>query len=152
MQTNSDYLAELRKCQIEPDDTARLLCYDNAVTPLVAATDRGEVRIVDEAVVEKTKRGLFGFSLPDISLFRDRDGKDEQLDLLQSTITSVSKRGRNVLYFTIAEGDAVWRISGASRQVMATEPGDTVEFKKASLGSYFIRINGRTGEKGRRIR
>jgi hypothetical protein len=35
---------------------------------------------------------------------------------------------------------------------MRAKPGDKVEFKKAALGSYFIRINGAIGVKGRRIR
>ena len=95
--------------------------------------------------------GLFGFSLPRIALFDGSDGEEAQIDLLQSTITDVAVRGRNTLYLTIADGNAVWRINSASRRALQAEVGDSVEFKKASLGSYFIRIDGRTGEKGIRV-
>ena len=31
------------------------------------------------------------------------------------------------------------------------KPGDSVEIEKASLGSYWVRFNGRNGVKGRRV-
>lgn len=149
---DGDYVVGLKTCQAVADDAARLACYDNAVGRVVAASDEGEVRIIDSAEVTETKRGLFGFSLPRIALFEGKDGKaDEPLELLQSTITRVQTQGRNTVFLTIADGNAVWRISGASRAAMRTEVGDSVEFKKAALGSYFIRIDRRTGEKGRRV-
>ena len=142
------YVDNLKACQSIANDAERLSCYDSAVGRVVAATDQGEVQIVNKEDIRKTRRGLFGFSLPKIDLF---GGDDDEEDLLQSVITDVRIQGRNTVFLTIEEGNAVWRIPSADRRVMRTRPGDTVEFKKASLGSYFIRINGRNGVKGRRV-
>jgi len=122
------------------------------VGKVVAASDEGEVRIIDREDAKKTKRRLFGFSLPKLGLFGDDDDKDEEIELFQSTITNVSISGRNTVIITIEDGNAVWRIPSAKARTMRAKPGDKVEFKKAALGSYFIRINGRIGVKGRRIR
>ena len=145
------YIANLRACQAITDPTLRLTCYDQAVGEVVTASDEGDVRIVDREDVKKTRRNLFGFSLPDLGIFGGDD--DEEEELFESTITSVSLSGRNTLIITIEDGNAVWRVSSASRNtIRTTRVGDTIVFKKAALGSYFLRINGRTGVKGRRIR
>ncbi|WP_245228465.1 hypothetical protein [Pontixanthobacter sp. CEM42] len=144
------YIKSLKACQAITDDSQRLTCYDAAVGTVVAASDEGQVRIIDGEDVKKTKRRLFGFSLPKLGLFGD-DDKEEDLELLQSTITNVSISGRNTVFITIEDGNAVWRIPGAKKSLRA-RVGDKVEFKKAALGSYFVRINGQNGEKGRRVK
>lgn len=146
-----DYLDQLKKCQALVDDTSRLECYDKAVGQVVTASDEGEVRIIDKEDVEKTRKGLFGFSLPDLGLFKGKEGEDSEQDLLESVVKSVRVQGRNTVFLTIEEGNAVWRIPGADPKVLRTKPGDKVVLKKAALGSYWIRINGRNGVKGRRV-
>ncbi|MGQ7828433.1 hypothetical protein [Altererythrobacter sp. Z27] len=139
------YLDELRACQAIADDSARLACFDKSVGAIVAATQSGEVQVVEKEQLEKTRRGMFGFTLPKLGLF---SGKDD-LELLQSTITRV--RGiRDGWIITIEEG-SVWQMSNVPSRLSAPQVGDSVEFKKASLGSYFIRIDGQMGVKGRRI-
>jgi hypothetical protein len=149
--TDSDpYIDSLKACQTMADDAARLACYDAAVGKVVTASDEGEVRIVDKAVVTKTKRGLFGLGIPDFGLLSG-DDDEEKLDLLQSVITKVSISG-STMFITIEDGGAVWRIKNAKSRIKRAKPGDPVEFKKAAMGSYFIRINGKTGVKGSRVR
>lgn len=147
-----DYVAALKSCQTLRQNGDRLACFDQAVAAMVTATEGGQVRLVDQEDVRKTRRRLFGFSLPDIGLFgKDSDGEDDELDVLQSTITSVRYTQANAFTFRIAEGDATWQVTNAPSRLRQVQPGDSVEFKKAALGSYFIRINGQTGVKGRRI-
>ncbi|MXO56371.1 hypothetical protein GRI36_05700 [Altererythrobacter gangjinensis] len=147
---STGYVEALKTCQSIADDTERLNCYDAAVGRVVTASDQGEVQIVDAEAIEQNRRRLFGFSLPKIGLFGGA-GAEETDQLLESVITGVRASGRNTLFITIAEGDAVWRITGASALTMRTKVGDPVVFKEAAMGSYFIRINGRTGVKGRRV-
>ncbi|MXO89479.1 hypothetical protein [Pontixanthobacter aquaemixtae] len=142
------YIAGLKACQSISEAAERLACYDAAVGKVVEASDEGEVQIVDREQAKKTRRSLFGFSLPDLGIF----GGDDDDELFESTITSVAISGRNTVLITIEDGDAVWRIPGAKQRTMNAKPGDKVVFKEASLGSYFIRINGQIGVKGRRIR
>ena len=139
------YITGLKACQLVAEDAARLSCYDTAVGKVVTASDDGEVRVIDEAEVKKTRRGLFGMNL---KLF---GSDEEEQNLFQSTITDVSVSGSTV-FITIEDGNAVWRIPSAKSRTMRAKPGDPVEFKKASFGSYFVRINGQIGEKGSRVR
>ncbi len=142
-----DRLAELSACREISDPTARLACYDRAAGAIVAANDAGEVKLVSTEDVEQTKRGLFGFSLPKIGLFANEDG---ELDLLESEITAVRSLGRDSFEFRIAEG-SLWRVTNAPSRLRMPKPGDQVALKKAALGSYFVRINGKRGVKGRRV-
>lgn len=145
-QTAQDrYLDELRACQAIESDPARLACFDKSVGSIVSATQSGELQVVEKEQLEKTRRGMFGFTLPKLGLF---SGKDD-LELLQSTITGV-KGTRGGWIITIEEG-SVWQMNNVPSRLNAPQVGDPVEFKKAALGSYFIRIDGQIGVKGRRI-
>lgn len=144
--SDPDHLEELQRCQTIMEDSARLACFDAAVGVMVAATESGEVQVVKKEEVEQTRRGLFGFSMPKIG-FLSGDGKE--MELLQSTITRVRSIRRGYI-LTIEEG-SVWQLSSVPSRLRTPKVGDPVEFKKASLGSYFVRINGQMGVKGKRI-
>ncbi|MBB3033456.1 hypothetical protein [Alteriqipengyuania lutimaris] len=144
------YLERLSECRQIADSGQRLACYDREVGAVVAASEQGDVRIVDREDVRQTKRRLFGFSIPD-NLFGGRDDDDdEKMDTLQTTITQVRTSGRRGFLITTAEG-SVWRITSAPMRLAPPKAGQSVEFKTASLGSYFIRINGQLGVKGVRV-
>ena len=143
-----DLLADLQACRDIDDPARRLACFDRASASLLAARDSGEVRVVDREEVQQTRRGLFGFTLPKLGIFGA--GDDEQLDTLESTITGVSRVGRNGYRIRIEEG-SVWQIDSAPSRLRTPEPGDAIVLKKASLNSFFIRIAGQIGVKGRRV-
>ena len=144
----------MRQCSTIAGDEARLDCFDAVSATLLADFDRGQVRLVRTEEIEKTRRDAFGFSLPTITLFggKDEDGeKVDALDTLTSTITRVSRIGEDSWRFTIAEGDAVWEVRNAPSRFREPKVGDSVEFEKAALGSYWVRVNGRMGTKGSRV-
>lgn len=147
-------LDPLKACQTESDPTARLACYDAAVAEMVAASDQGDLRIVDAEAVRKTRRSLFGFSIPDLGIFGGGDGDDEredEFDTLETTITSVRYLTPRSFVFRIAEGNALWRVSDAPRRLLTVESGDPVVIEKGALSSYFIRFDGQNGVKGKRV-
>ena len=143
-----DLLAELQSCREITAAADRLACFDRASASLIAARESGEVRVVDREEIRETRRGLFGFTLPKFGTFGS--GDEEQLDLLESTITGVSRVGRNGYRIRIEEG-SVWQIDSAPSRLRAPKPGDAIVLKKASLNSFFIRIAGQIGVKGRRV-
>ncbi len=152
---NQDYLTALKKCQNIADNTQRLACYDNIIGGFVKASDEGDVQLVNREDVTKTRRRLFGFSMPDLGIFgsgKERKKEDRELKVLESTVTGVRYTRKDSLSFTIEEGGAVWQISNAPSRLRRVKPGDKVEFEKAALGSYWISINGQMGVKGRRVR
>lgn len=140
----------LKSCRRLTDDSERLACFDARVAELVAASEAGDVRLVDREDVRRTRRQLFGLSVPEVGILEGDEKDREATDTLTTTITSVRYRPRRRAEFTTAEG-ARWEIFKVPRRLADIEPGDAVEFKKASLGTVFIRINGQMGVKGKRI-
>lgn len=143
-------LDPLRRCTEMADDSARHACFDRVIPQLLNDAETGSLTVIGADELNQTRRRLFGFSLPNVPIFNGENG--QPLDLLQSTITSVRYIGHDEWHFRIAEGDALWRVKNSSPRMRAPQVGDSVEFKSATLGTYFIRINGRKGVKGNRIR
>ena len=141
-------LQDLRECQAVANPEERLICFDTAVSQLVQASEAGDLRVVDREDIRETRRGLFGFSMPKLGLFRGSE--DEDVDrVLNSTITEVRQVGRESYLLTIAEGSR-WRVNDAPRR-FRPEAGDAVDFERAALGSFWVRVNGTPGVKGRRV-
>lgn len=136
----------LRSCAAIADAAGRLACYDREAAGLAVAAERGEVRLVERREIERTRRGLFGFNLPKLGIF---DGEDAP-DTLETTITGVRATAADAWAIQVAEG-GVWQITNAPQRLRAPRVGDPVVIRKAALGSFFIRIGGQLGVKGRRI-
>ena len=151
----SSYVAALRACQGKTDPAERLACYDTAVAAMVSASTEGEVRVVDRAEVRETRRKLFGFALPDLGIFGGRSDKEDpeqeqEFTTLQTTITGVRASGGTYILVT-AEG-AEWQLDEVPRRLMRPKVGQPLEIRKGALSSYFLRIDGQKGVKGRRVR
>jgi len=150
----NSYVTALRTCQGKTDPAERLACYDTAVAAMVAASSEGEVRVVDAEAVRQTRRKLFGFTLPDLGIFggdsdKDNPEKAEEFTTLNTTIAGVRASGKT-LAVTTAEG-AEWQLDELPARLMKPRVGQTLEIKKGALSSYFLRINGQKGIKGRRV-
>jgi hypothetical protein len=141
----------LRSCRSIAEPSERAACYDAKAGALISAVEAGDVRLVDREEVRKTRRQLFGLSLPEVGILKPDDKDEAQTsDLFETTIASGRQTGPTTWRFTTAEG-ATWEINNPPRKIAPFAPGDKVVFKKASLGYYFIRINGQIGVKGRRV-
>ncbi|MBT0666849.1 hypothetical protein HT136_00510 [Novosphingobium profundi] len=144
-------LRALAQCRTLTDDAARLACFDRESATLIAASDQGEVAIVDKDEARKVRKSLFGFGVPRIALFEK--GKDEAEETrLVSSVTAVQTLPRGYYRVTIAEGDAVWETSSRRNGQSAPKPGDRVELEPAAMGSYWLRLNGEMGVKAHRVR
>lgn len=144
---SGDPLAELRKCRAVADDTARLACFDRQAATLLTAEESGEIEIVDREKAERTRKDLFGFSGVKVPFFED----GEEIEEIESTITRVSRLGRDGWLITIEDGNAVWRITDPPMRFNAPRVGDKVTIKRGSLTSYFIRVRTQLGVKGKRV-
>lgn len=133
-------------CRKLTDSAARLACYDASVAALAGAADAKQVLVVDRATTEKTKRGLFGLSLPKIKLFGDND--DIEVNKIESTITAVSSTRDGSAIFVLADG-ARWKQT-EGRDTFA-KAGQKIEIAKGAMGSYFARINGQAGVRVMRL-
>jgi hypothetical protein len=144
-------LDALTACRAVADDAARLACYDRAAGALAASVEKKEVVVIDQQEVRKTRRSLFGFSLPKLTLFNDddeaRDGRPEKSEFaeIESKVTSLRKLRTGHYSFTIEDG-AVWQTTEYGS--ILPKVGDTVTIKKGTLGGYFIIFQGSRAVRG----
>lgn len=142
-------VSEVVKCRTETDDARRLACYDKATGALASATDKGDIAVVSREDVRKTRRSLFGFTLPKLPFFSDDDSVKEELpDEIETTVKS-AQRNRDGNYTVTVADNAVWRTTEPLRK--NPQPGEKVKIKKASMGSYFFSVGGLRGVRAMRV-
>ncbi|MBX7483227.1 hypothetical protein [Qipengyuania qiaonensis] len=145
------YLEALKACQAETEPASRLACFDRAAGEIVSAEDAGELRIVDREAVRETRRGLFGFALPDLGIFGKRDNEEEEINEIETTVAAVSGSYPSGYTIRTAEG-AVWRISDVPRRLLEPKVGDKLLIKSGALSAYYIRIGNQGGVKANRVK
>lgn len=133
-------------CKTLTDPAARLACFDQTTQALADAAKTNDVLVVDRATVRKTKRGLFGLSLPRIKLFGDND--DEEIEQIDSTIASTYSARDGATVFVLPDG-ARWKQT-EGRDTFA-RAGQKIVIVKGSLGGYFARVNGQAGVRVMRL-
>jgi hypothetical protein len=135
-------------CRAIGEALARLACFDREVAVLDAAEKTKSIVILDKEQVRDTKRTLFGLSLPRLNLF---DGGDEanQVEQIQSKITS-AREDANGWTIGLADG-SVWRQIDVRAFSRSPKPGLDAIVKRASLGSFMMRIESAPGVRVKRI-
>jgi|APFEC2959095171_1045051.scaffolds.fasta_scaffold00028_87 hypothetical protein len=138
-------------CRDVADSAARLACFDKAVATLAAARDKKEVVVLDRAEVQKTRRSLFGFTLPRIKLFGGGDDDDNAEDIkeINGSVAGVSAVAGDRWTVTL-DDDTRW-ITTESARGFPPRAGETVRIRRAALGSYDASFNKRRTIKVRRI-
>ena len=149
--TPSPLVTAIDRCRQIADPTQRLACYDGAANALVQAANTGAVAIVDQNEIRKARHSLFGFTLPKIPFFSGDRTADEVQRQLDSTITSVKPLNNGYFRIVIADNNAIWETTDSSISFDPPRPGQKITILRGPLGSYFLRINGQVGVRGRRI-
>lgn len=139
-------LTVILECKSQADERVRLRCYDDAVAALQRATANGSIIVVDREDVRKTRRSLFGFSLPKLPFFGGDDSQQDQPDIIEAQIVSARGVGYGK-WVIVLEGGARWQTTEASSGLTDPKPGLMVTIKKAALGGYFLKVG-----KGRAVR
>ncbi|QAY77093.1 hypothetical protein [Sphingosinicella sp. BN140058] len=143
----SDPLAALTACRAVVDNAARLACYDQASARFGEAVSKGDVIVMDQEEAQRTRRSLFGFSVPKIRLFRGDDGEEAQK--IDAVIASATALGYDKYRIRLEDG-AVWQTTEAS-PALTVKAGQKIEIKRASMGSYFLRVSGQRSVRGMRV-
>lgn len=140
---------QLLQCRSLSDSAARLACYDDATARLQQAQQQQEIVIVDKAEVKEAKKGLFGFTLPQIKLFGGGSGDDE-VNEIEFTIATVRQYDYGRWRFTTTDG-AVWDQVDTEPLAVDPRPGNKVVVKRAAMGSFKARVNGQPPIRVRRV-
>jgi hypothetical protein len=147
--TSAELFDALAACKKVAGASERLACYDAASSRLAEAVERKDLVVLDRAEIRRTRRSLFGMTLPRVPLFRGDGG--EESDELTAKIASASSIGMGKWQFRLEDG-AVWQTVESKPSLRDPRAGQEVVIKKGSLGNYFIRFNGQMGVRGLRVK
>ena len=134
-------------CRGVPDEKARLDCFDQASARLAEAVDKKELVVLDRQEIQETRRSLFGFSVPNIPLFRGESGGDD--GKLETTIAGASQIEGGKWQIRLEDG-AVWQTTETRLNLSDPRRGQKIVIQRGTLGNYFLRIDGQRGIRGRR--
>jgi hypothetical protein len=128
-------------CRALADAAARLACFDTATKALEDATDNRQIVMLDQNDVRKTKKSLFGFSLPKIPFFGESDAEQEaEFKQVEGDLTGVKSIGAGKYQFTVKDA-GVWQTTEATPLLL--RDGKAFTIKRGSLGSFMLVMNGR---------
>lgn len=142
-------LADLFACRQILDPQTRLNCFDNQASALAGASERREILIADKGEVERTRKGLFGFSLPTTPLL-DSDRDRAEMRQLETTVDSARRSRQGGWIIKMVEG-GTWEQIDFKELALSPKPGQKIVITKGALGSYFIGVDGQPAIKMRRI-
>ncbi|EQB14040.1 hypothetical protein RLDS_14025 [Sphingobium lactosutens DS20] len=146
----AELFTNLLQCRSIAADAERLACFDRQVGAMETASQRDEVVVLDKSELNKTRKTLFGFSFPKLPFLGGGDDDDaakeeEGVSHIQATIASVRSLGYGKWQIGLEDG-AQWMTTEA---VTGRDPkaGQSIEIKRAAMGSFMGKIEG-----GRTIR
>lgn len=133
-------------------DSERLACLEQEARTLIDNEAKGEIVIVDQATMTKTRRSLFGFNLPKIKLFGAGDwtGSDAANDVLETSIVGVRAERYGLWTLDLAEGGR-WQTTESWSYGPTPRVGSTVRLDRGALGSYSLKTPGARSVAARRI-
>lgn len=136
-------------CRVVEGPTPRLDCFDHSVARLAEAEASGQIVIIDREQVQAVRREAFGFNLPKLSLFSRGAGKAEEIDRVTLAVQA-AHRGSDGKWVIEVEGGGVWRQID-SEQMAPPRADARAEIRKATLGSFFMSIDGRRSIRVERV-
>ena len=145
--TGPNPVTAITACRTIADAQARLACYDNAAGTLDQAIATKDVTVLTKSDVTRTRRSLFGFSVPKLPFL---GGDDAQPPQITAKIKSVRSAGYGKFQFTLDDG-ALWETTDSANFGEMPEAGQSVTIKSGVLGSYFIKFEGMQTVRGHRI-
>lgn len=142
----AEIFTDLLKCRNITEDQQRLACFDRQVAAMDTASQRDEVVVLDKTELNKTRRTLFGFSFPKLPFLSDGEEKGGQPEAegtsrIEATIQSVKSLGYGKWQIRLEDG-AEWMTTEAVTY-RDPKPGMKIEIKRASVGSFMGKIEGR---------
>ena len=137
-------------CRAIADEGQRLACYDREVTQLQQATARNEIVIVDRDQIRKTRRTLFGLTLPNLAIFGGTDDEADGVTSIDTTLTRVSETPDGKWVLTLQEG-GTWVQTDSRELIEDPRPGSTITIRRAALGSYLANVQKQRAIRVKRI-
>ncbi len=141
-------VTDLLACRAIADAQARLACFDKSAATIGEAVAKRDLVVFDREGVRKTKRGLFGFGIPNLGIFGDDDDSVE-IKQIDGEIVSTAFNADGGYIFRLADGSR-WTQMDGKPLAIPPQTGDKVVVKKGALGSYIMSVARQPGVKVRR--
>jgi len=148
-----EVLNRLTACRAIASDAERLACFDQQVAALEAAEQSREIAVVDRQQIRRTRRSLFGLTLPDLGIFSDDEDEGAEgaaVNEINSTIQSASAGSDGRMVFVLAEG-GTW-VQTEGRRGRAPRSGEAIRIRRGPLGSFIANVEDRPAVRVIRLR
>ena len=138
-------IQQVYACAEITDATARLACYDAAVGAMKTAQTGGQFAAVDAAGVHRLEREAFGFSMPSLPRlglpgFGRGAQEAEQTDKVAMSIRRVGRMDGHTAF--VMDNGQTWLVIDDGADNWRARSGAAVEIRRASLGSYLMKVIG----------
>lgn len=143
-------LSRVVECRSIASAEERLACYDREVAAMDAAESSRELVVMDRTQIRRTRRSLFGLSIPDLGIFGDDNEDEEESSRIESTVRSATQNGNGRWIIELEDG-ARWMQADSRNLPIEPRRGHSVRIRRASLGSYLANVNNQTAIRMRRI-
>ena len=151
-QQKPEALEAVLRCRAISDEKARLACFDTAVAGFETAIANREVVAVDRKQIREQKRTLFGLDLPNLNPFGGGGDDDPtEINSLDGIVASAFQDAEGRWVLTLQEG-GTWRQISDAMLGRSPRRGSKVHIRKASMGSYMLRVDEQPGFRARRER
>jgi hypothetical protein len=148
-QKRAEAFEALIACRAIADPAEKFACLDRTAAALESAAARGDILVVDRKQMTETKKTLFGFDLPKLSLFGGDDRKEDEVKQVEGTVASAHTDGDGRWIVRLQDG-ALWRQIDSNTLGRGPKPGNKVVINRNMIGSYSMRVGGQPGIKVRR--
>ncbi|WP_172448466.1 hypothetical protein [Caulobacter mirabilis] len=140
-------------CRKITDGAERLACFDRTTASLDAAEKAGDVVVVDRAQVQEARKAAFGFNFRMPSFMSGGNSakpetEAEGIDSLESTVESARQGGDGKWTIRLPDG-AIW-IQTDNERIRPPKAGSKVLIRKATMGSYFLSVDGQRSVRAKR--
>lgn len=139
------------RCRTIADDAARLHCFDTSAQQLQAAIAKRDVYVLERTEVRQTRRELFGLSVAKESVISESVDDENKVDEIDATVTAAAQDNLGNWTVTLNTG-AVWQQTDGYPLARGPRKGDTVEIKRAAMGSYKMSVGKQSAVRVRRLR
>ncbi|MFM2301303.1 MAG: hypothetical protein RLZZ84_1039 [Pseudomonadota bacterium] len=140
---------QMLQCRTMSTDSERLACYDTRMAKLQKAEENAEIVIVEKREMQEAKRGLFGFSLPQVAMF----GSTSTDDSVNELVAKVNRAQRYDYsrWRLVLDNGSIWDQIDSEPLAIDPNAGSAIVIKRASMGSYKARIDGQPPVRIRRV-
>jgi hypothetical protein len=143
-------LSRVVQCRAIAAEAERLACYDREVAAMDQAASAGELVAMDRNQIRRTRRSLFGLTVPNLGVFGDDNEDEEEASRIESTIRSASMNNNGRWVIELADG-ARWIQADSRGLNFPPRAGQPIRIRRAAMGSYLANVNNQTAIRVRRI-